>query len=306
MIYFLRLIRYKNVLMAGIAQLLVQYFLINPFLSAHQLPATATWIVICYVLSCACMGAAANVINDITDVACDNINHPSKVIINKHISEDRAFNFYLTLTATAIIIGSIPAVVYRYYGIMIMLLIIALLLYAYSYRLKGIPLLGNLVVSSVIALSIFIPMLYNLNTLLISDLMTTIGIFTLFAFLITLVREIVKCCEDYEGDNAAKINTIAVAYGLVAVRWLSLVLLLCVLGLIVYIIYLQIKLGINTKSDFINVGYEILFLIIPILLVCIKLIKAVSASHYKFPAVWLKYIMLAGLGAIVVFYFTGK
>lgn len=306
MLYLLRLIRYKNVLMAGIAQVLVQYFVINPFLAAHQLPTTANWIVVCLLLASACMGAAANVINDITDVACDTINHPDTVIVNKHITEDRAFNIYLYLTATAIIIGSIPAVVFRYYGIMILLLIIAALLWLYSHKLKNIPLLGNVVVSFVVALSIFLPALYNLNTLLIGDLMVTLGMYTLFAFLVTMVREIVKCGEDFDGDNATNISTIAVAYGLGAVRMASIVLISFVLGMIGYIIYLQIKLGTATKAEYFNIGYEIVFLILPILVVAVKIMNAKHPAQFILPARWLKYIMLAGIGTIVVYYFTAK
>src|SRR6218665_2372627 len=99
---FLKLIRYKNLLMLAFMQLLFRY----AFLKQQNIPlALADWQYGLLVLSTVLLAAAGYVINDIFDVATDSINKPNKVIIGKGISETRAYNIYIGLNIIGVAIG---------------------------------------------------------------------------------------------------------------------------------------------------------------------------------------------------------
>ena len=91
---FLRLIRYQNLIMIIITQVLVKYFLFEPFGIATTLNEFSFFLL---VLSMISLAAAGNIINDLQDATTDVINNPQKIIIGNAISEKNAFNWFLIL-----------------------------------------------------------------------------------------------------------------------------------------------------------------------------------------------------------------
>ncbi len=94
----------------------------------------------------------------------------------------------------------------------------------YSTTYKREFLLGNFIVALLTALVPFLVLLYELPLLareygsqftpMTKYLMIWVLGFSLFAFLLNLVREIVKDAEDLEGDRAYGKRTIAVVWGM--------------------------------------------------------------------------------------------
>lgn len=105
-------------------------------------------------ISCVLIAAGGYVINDIEDVPIDRLNKPEKLIVSHSISRDQAYNLYLILTALGIIGGFYLTFVIQYIGYLNA--ISAGLLYFYSTSYKCIPLVGNLIVSLLSALAVFI------------------------------------------------------------------------------------------------------------------------------------------------------
>lgn len=150
--------------------------------------------------------AAGYIINDIYDVETDKINKPESCIIGHSLSKSRAWQFYAALNVLSIGVSYFFSQQYAVFN-----LCIVTLLYLYSASLKGTPLIGNIVVAlcsaSVIACCILL-VEFKTNW----GLMNFTG-YIIFAFFISLIREIVKDIQDIEGDKASGLKSYPIIAG---------------------------------------------------------------------------------------------
>ncbi|MFZ1290960.1 MAG: geranylgeranylglycerol-phosphate geranylgeranyltransferase [Melioribacteraceae bacterium] len=169
--------------------------------------------IILTALSASLIAAAGNVINDIFDYNIDLINRPSRPIPAKELSINFAIILYVIFTALGL---------YLAYSISWELFFIAisvsLILLLYSYQLKGIILLGNLT----IALCTTLAFIYG--GVSVNNWQDAI-IPASFAFLVNLIREIVKDVEDLKGDLENNILTFPSKFGLNSTRILLIILI---------------------------------------------------------------------------------
>lgn len=163
-------------------------------------------------LSAALSAASGNVINDFFDAGPDKINRPQRPIPSGKISLKAASVYYLFL----LILSLAFAAMVNLFAVIIVLFA-GNLLFIYSYRLKRIPLVGNIVVSFLTGLAFIYGGIVVFNPL-------AAIIPAVFAFFITLIREIVKDMEDIKGDKSAGVITFPGKYNSGATRLLLLVL----------------------------------------------------------------------------------
>ncbi len=160
-------------------------------------------------LAAAAIAAGGNVHNDIIDVEVDKINRPDRPLPRGEISLRAASNLSALLFLSGIfigfLIGQIPSLI---------TLTAALMLMAYNYRLKMIPLLGNITVSLLTALA------FMFGAVLAGNPAGGI-IPAVFSLLFHFSRELVKDMEDYAGDKVRPGQTYAGKYGLPAAAKLS-------------------------------------------------------------------------------------
>ena len=79
---YLRLVRYKNLLIIIATMFIIRYGIIDAFM-----PLQLTFIGFCLlVLATVCISAAGYIINDYFDVNADMMNRPDTVIIGKTIN----------------------------------------------------------------------------------------------------------------------------------------------------------------------------------------------------------------------------
>jgi geranylgeranylglycerol-phosphate geranylgeranyltransferase len=152
-------------------------------------------------LSAALTASAGNVINDYFDVKIDIVNKPQRVLPSGRLTLKEAKYFYIILSASALIISSLINV-----NAFILVLIALTFLFFYSYQVKKIPLVGNIIVSFLAGL-VFIyggVAVNNISAALIPSF---------FALLINFIREIVKDMEDVEGDRQNGIKSFPISYG---------------------------------------------------------------------------------------------
>jgi geranylgeranylglycerol-phosphate geranylgeranyltransferase len=163
---------------------------------------TYSWDMIFLAGICAALTASAgNVINDIIDKDADTTNHPARPIPAGKLSVKQAVVEYLFLVAAA----NVLALLINRLAFTIVLLT-TFLLFLYSNKLKQIPLLGNITVAYLTGLA------FIFGGVAVGNPRGAI-IPALFAFLINLVRELVKDIEDIEGDRNAKLKTWPVRFG---------------------------------------------------------------------------------------------
>ncbi|MCX6149192.1 MAG: geranylgeranylglycerol-phosphate geranylgeranyltransferase [Ignavibacteriales bacterium] len=147
------------------------------------------------------VGSAGNVVNDLFDIEIDRINRPDRVLPKGLISKQQAWILFYILNVLAILF----TILINYFAIMIVICSI-ILVFLYSYRLKKIPLVGNITVSFMTGLAFIFGSVSvgNINGSFIP---------AVFAFLINLIREIIKDMEDIEGDKINNVQTFPIKYG---------------------------------------------------------------------------------------------
>lgn len=147
------------------------------------------------------LSGAAMAVNDYYDLEIDRVNEPDRPIPSGRVTPQEA----LLLTAALSVIGLIAS-----YMISLQVLGIAvfswIVMMVYSAWGKRVGLLGNLMVSTCIAL----PFIYGG---VLSGSVASALAFSLMAFLTNTGREITKGIVDIEGDEKAGVDTVAVKYG---------------------------------------------------------------------------------------------
>ncbi|WP_339686923.1 geranylgeranylglycerol-phosphate geranylgeranyltransferase [uncultured Nonlabens sp.] len=296
---FFKIIRWPNVLLTILTQLVIVYGLLIPSL---VVPALNWWQLLLLLSATGLLTASGNVINDIYDVAIDQINKPEKLLVTESISETSAYNLYFVLTILAVICGFVLANSLDKPILSSVFVGVAFVLYLYASSLKSMLLVGNLVISILVALVILItgvfelfPVITEASQPVFKFLMERLLEFSLMAFLINVVREWVKDCEDVNGDKAGGRNTLAIALGRTRAARFIAFFILGILILLGWFVYEYIYL-----NDIIT--YYFIFLIMgPLMFVMIKLWSAQTQKEFHILSTVLKVVLLFGILSIGIF-----
>jgi 4-hydroxybenzoate polyprenyltransferase len=171
------------------------------------------------------IAAAGYVLNDYFDVKIDAINRPEKQVVGKYITKHTAMVMHQVLTGAGVLIGLLLAYFARSFSLAFIFIVVPGLLWFYSASYKRQFLIGNVVVAFIAALSILVVGISELafiqkeygnlifETPIPSQFYGWIGGFALFAFLCTLIREILKDMEDEEGDREMECRTLPIKWG---------------------------------------------------------------------------------------------
>jgi len=156
--HFFQLIRYKNLLMLTFVQMLFSLVFIY---SKYALSSFNFIKLFLLIQTTVLLAAAGNIINDYFDVETDKINKPNKVLIGKVISGKNSLLLYLILNFFGLVSGLTLAFINNKIIYGLLFIVISGLLYLYSKDLKKTALLGNLIVSIFIGLSIYIILIFH-------------------------------------------------------------------------------------------------------------------------------------------------
>lgn len=303
-IAFFRLIRWFNLLIAGGSLLLFHFFIIVPSLGAVS-PTLSWWKAVLLALSVMCIMGGGNVVNDFLDYAQDKNFKPQKQVLGKTFTLDQATYMIGILNLAGISIATWLSYSINNLKLVNIFLLSALLLWQYSSTLKKYALIGNAIVAGLCALVFVLPVLFEtqLSSSLVSThskyyvLMQMKG-YAVFAFLISLVREIVKDIEDLDADKAYNYSTLPVLIGVRAGAVLAALIELSMMIALGFLMFIYWKN--NLKNHF---WYTLLFIQFPILVNLIPLLVAKQQSDFRVQSVMLKLTMVLGLASIPLFYF---
>ncbi len=297
--HILNLIRWKNLLMIILIQYLIKYALLEPFGVSTALDAFGF---ITLTLSTILIAAAGNIINDIYDVETDTINKPNHIIVGKHISEKMAYNLFIIFNILGVGLGYYVSYLVGKSAFFALFVIISALLYIYATYLKRTLLIGNIVISILVALSIiivgFFDLLPNVTAQNQSTQLTFFKIvmdYAYFAFIINLIREIAKDIEDIDGDHKVGMNTLPVAIG--RDRTNKILFALSLIPLLTIIFYITNSIYKNQ----IAVIYFLVFIVGPLIYLCIKIFNAKTKKNYSYISNILKLIMLSGMLSLLLY-----
>ncbi len=252
-------------------------------------------------LATVCLAAAGYVINDYFDRKADLINRPGRVILGRILSQRTGMLWHSALNIAGVGLGLFIAYKLGMFRVGFVFIIISGILWFYSTTYKRQVILGNFIVALLVASVPLIILLFELPLLVkryryyflaestdIDLLSAWIIGYAVFAFLLTLIREIVKDLEDFEGDSAFGRNTIPVAWGTVISKRISISLIMITLALLLVVL-------IKFDWSLLTLVYSGSLIFLPLSFLIYKIIRADNKPDYHFISNILKLIMLAGL-----------
>jgi len=289
---FLHLIRWKNLALLLYIQLVLKLIFFNRFLTETNLTTLQFSILVSAIIL---VTAAGYIINDVFDIKTDLVNKPKKVIVSKIFSIEDAKRYYLITNSLGITLGIGLSLNIQKPPYALFFIGAPLLLYYYSKKLKGIPLIGNISVSILIAISILIIALFDVPLQNNFFIFKTIYLLIGFAFFLNLVREIIKDIEDIKGDYNSNIKTLPILIGIERTKKIASLLCLFPLTLLLILVF-------NFASIYkITMLYLSLFSILPLLYFMIKLPKATTKKKLNNLSTLLKTCMFLGISSLVLF-----
>lgn len=295
----IRLVRLPNLVIIAVTQVLIRYCVIGPLLSQARMELQLTGFQFTVlVLATVLTAAAGYVINDYFDRKIDRLNKPGEVIVGRKIFPRHAMAYHLVFSITGALAGTWLSFRTGEPYLSLIYFMVSGLLWFYSTTYKRQLLLGNVIVSLLTALVPFMVLVYELPLLAsaygtparnMADLLIIwVTGFSGFAFLINLVREIVKDAEDVDGDRRYGKKTIPVEWGLPAARRIAFSLLVVLLALLFLAWLLFVP-------DYYSLTYFILLIALPVITVMVLVLRKDDKASLHRASLLLKVTMVAGL-----------
>ncbi|MBB6611503.1 geranylgeranylglycerol-phosphate geranylgeranyltransferase [Pontibacter sp. Tf4] len=271
---FLYLIRYPNLILIVLSQALVQACLLSGGMNWGRVLEPSFLLL---SLSTVFIAAAGYIINDYYDVKIDAINKPGKLVVGTVIRRRPAMFAHLVLSVAGVMIGLL-----LYLPIGLINLGAVLLLWGYSARLKKLPLIGNVVVALLSASMLLVVAVYanTLNRI-------TLG-YALFAFLISLIREIIKDMEDMKGDASFDCRTLPIVLGIRNAKFIVYPVIAAFLAFLLVVV-------LHPRTAWWFDVYMLVLVLVPAIWLTIKLARADRKRDFTYLSNLNKFIMFTGI-----------
>ena len=310
MLSFLKLIRIQNLLIIAFTQYVVRWCLVFPLVrlksSYYHLQLSELQFFL-LVLSTVMIAAAGYAINDYFDVRIDKVNKPERLVIDKGVKRRVAMGAHTVINILAVLIGLYVSYSIGSWKLAIIHFICASGLWFYSTTFKRQFLIGNVIIAAFTALVPLIVAVYELlpiyraylpieENLSFRPVWEYVIALSFFAFITTLLREMLKDIEDVEGDREFGCKTMPIVIGIKATKNVAIVIALATMACLGYLQWMMLK--IDDKASFI---YFTIALQLPFLFLVYRIIKAQTKKEFRFAGNLSKFIMLMGICYLFVF-----
>lgn len=307
---FLQLIRIKNLLFIAITQVFFYQLIIQtsyqkilggiPLLSYNLFH----WMVVASLL----IAGAGYIINDYFDLNIDKINKPAKLIVDKEISRRWAMMWHFILSIAGLIITAYVAIQLNNFLLFLLNGIAVILLWVYSTTFKKKLLTGNVIISLLTAWVIFMLFVAEINwksgSWIPASNLALINIYKLailyggFAFMVSLVREVIKDMEDELGDRKYGCKTMPISWGIHATKVFVSVWLIVLFGslsaIMVYALF---------SAWYLLSLYIFCTLLVMIVSIFLNLKNAVAIEDYTKLTRQVKLLMLMGILSMFLYHY---
>lgn len=302
---FLRLIRLPNLIFIALTQTLFQFCIFYPLYEGAIAPGDTTSFIL-LVFASLFIAAAGYIINDYFDINIDEVNKPGRMVVDKVISRRWAIAWHFMLSISGVLLTALALPIREKWYLIVANFGCVVLLWFYSTTFKRKLLIGNFVISLLTAWTILIIFFSKVS---LNDawgpgfsgqpkLFRFAFLYAGFAFIISLIREAVKDMEDMPGDARYGCRTMPIVWGTNATKVYAavwIIVLAAVLG-VVQVYILQFKW-------WVPVVYCALLIFVPLVILFLKLTRAITTKHYRELSSLTKLIMLAGIISMAFFYF---
>lgn len=303
---YLRLVRWDNLLFLSVMLwALEKWVAVLLLVRSGMYELMPWWLLALLTAAVVLIAAGGYVINDYFDIKIDRINRPDRLIVSTSVSKKTAMHLFEVLTAIGLICGLIVAYYVKSLPLTMVMLLVPGLLWFYSASYKRIFLIGNLVVAFVCALVPFTIALCNTALIektmgewaryvpVIKELVQWSSGFALFAFLTTLIREMVKDLQDLEGDRELECHTLPVVWGINPTRICVTVLIAIVVALLAVANWYVLPFDNSWGS--LSTRYVVFGFFVPLACETALLWSAKIPSDYRTAQGLMKFIMFLGV-----------
>ena len=302
---FLKLIRWPNLVFIVITQLLFYYCVYIPLPLSHS-----PGIILFYLLIAASVliAAAGYIINDYFDVQIDAINKPDKVIVDKIIKRRWAIVWHWLLSGAGVVISIYISWCTNVWIIALANFLCTVLLWVYSTTFKKKLLTGNVIIALLTAWVIIVVYFFagtyadpGINTISFDykKLFKLTMLYAGFAFIVSLIREVIKDLEDMEGDRKYHCRTMPIVWGVpVSKVFAGVWIAVAIATLLIVQAYAVIS------GWWVVAVYGFIFIILPFVFLLQRLSKAATSADYHQLSNLVKAIMLAGILSMLFFKFS--
>ena len=309
--YYLKLVRLPNLFIIIFAQFVMCQSVIAPILQTYGFEPDSAGVNLYLLIAATVLIAAGGyVLNDYFDTKIDAINRPDSVIIGQKIDKTVAMRFYQILTAIGVICGLILSFLVKSPTLAFIFIVVPGLLWFYSSNYKRQFLIGNLVVSFNIMLSVFTVAITEIAVLqqqygslifqtpIPKSIYSWIGGFALFAFMLTWIREIIKDMEDERGDREMECRTMPIKWGMKNTKKVLYSLIVLTIAALFAVNYLYIPF-----EGTLSIRYMTFGVVLPLIALMYLIFKADSPADFHQASTLSKFIMLLGVLYCFIFYY---
>ena len=305
---FFKLIRWPNLFFIALTQILF-YFCVFASLNNSPSHPFQNKLFFLLVASSILIAAAGYIINDYFDMQIDAVNKPGKVIVDKLIKRRWAILLHGLFSFAGIVLS---AYVSFYTGKWIILFVntaCVFMLWFYSTYFKKRLLAGNVIISTLTAWVIIVVYFFAGAEIIdiegwkdasypfdIRKLFKFTMLYAGFAFIISLIREVVKDLEDMEGDLKYNCKTMPIVWGITSSKVFTAVWLVVSIAALAIV-----QLYAWQSGWWMSAVYCIVLIILPLLYILQLLYRAKTQKNYHRISTLIKLVMLSGILTMIFF-----
>jgi 4-hydroxybenzoate polyprenyltransferase len=307
LVAFLRLVRTLNLVFIAFTQLLFLYCVVIPVFQQANMPLIIPiHLFVLLVIASVLIAAGGYIINDYFDLNIDQVNKPGKLVVEKLIKRRWAIVWHFVLSAAGILLSTYVAWKTRVWWLAPANVCCVVALWFYSTTFKRKLLSGNIIISLLTAWTVMVvgfivhykviktPGLSGLVQA--SKIMRITFLYAGFAFIISLIREVIKDIEDMAGDAKYGCRTMPIVWGVnVSKVFTGTWIIVLVAALFIVQAYVL------TFEWWGSALYCVLLIIIPLLYILRKLYTAQSSREFHALSNWVKLVMLTGIVSMIFF-----
>jgi 4-hydroxybenzoate polyprenyltransferase len=305
---FFRLVRWPNLVFIFLTQLLFYYLILLPCFNDMHPGTHKLGPLLFYLLSASSLliAAAGYIINDYFDLNIDRVNKPNRLVVDKIIRRRSTILWHWVLSGIGVLLSCYVSWVLRNPVVGLANLGCVFLLWVYSTTFKRKLLIGNIIISLLTAWVILV--LYVAEIRVTGDslyrayttrLFKFAIVYGSFAFIISLVREVIKDLEDMDGDVKYGCRTMPIVWGVNVAKVFAGTWLFVLIGALVILEFYVLQ-----KAKWPLIAYGVVLIDLPLLWILRKLYEAHTKRHYHFLSNVIKGVMLAGILSMILLKFV--